>query len=77
MQQNQWTRNVLKRRHEIMDEQFAKIKNLLPAREEFAGVTAKDHRLFVNAVIWIFKTSSPWRDFPAIFRLKYKFTRNR
>ena len=57
----------MKRRHEITDEQFAKIRDLLPGREESAGVTAKDNRLFVNAVIWIFKTGSPWRDLPERF----------
>ena len=55
------------RRHELTDEQFATIKDLLPGREESVGVTAKDNRLFINAVIWIFKTGAPWRDLPERF----------
>jgi putative transposase len=28
------------------------------------GVTAKDNRLFVEAVLWVARTGSPWRDLP-------------
>ena len=55
------------RRHEITDEQFDRIKDLLPGRADTVGVTAQDNRLFVNAVIWLFKTGSPWRDLPERF----------
>ena len=61
----------MKHRYEIpdeqTDEQLAKIKDFLPVREESAGVNAKDNRLFGNALIWIFKTGSPWRDLPERF----------
>ncbi|TKB59418.1 MAG: transposase [Nitrospira sp.] len=26
------------------------------------GVAAKDNRLFIEAVLWIARTGSPWRD---------------
>jgi transposase len=52
-------------RHELTDEQYKKIEHLLPGRKEHVGVTAKDNRLFINGVIWIFKTGAPWRDLPA------------
>ena len=55
------------RRHELTDRQYDKIKDFLPGREETVGVTAQDNRLFVNAVIWIFKTGAPWRDLPERF----------
>ena len=61
------TRNALMRRHELTDEQFDRIKHFLPGAEETVGVTAKDNRLFVNAVIWVFKTGAPWRDLPERF----------
>lgn len=61
------TRNALMRRHELTDEQFEKIKSLLPGRDETVGVTAQDNRLFINAVIWVFKTGAPWRDLPERF----------
>ena len=52
------------RRHEISDDHWNRIKDLLPGREGDPGVTAKDNRLFINAVLWIAKTGAPWRDLP-------------
>ena len=54
-------------RHEITDEQFARIAHLLPGKPSDRGVTARDNRLFINAVLWIDRTGSPWRDLPARF----------
>ena len=55
------------RRHEITDPQWDAIKDLLPGKEGDPGATAKDNRLFVNAVMWIGKTGAPWRDLPERF----------
>lgn len=55
------------RRHELTDKQFDKIKDFLPGSEHSVGVTAQDNRLFVNAVLWVFKTGAPWRDLPERF----------
>ncbi len=55
------------RRHEIEDEPWGRIKDFLPGRSGDPGVTAKDNRLFVNAVLWIAKTGAPWRDLPERF----------
>lgn len=55
------------RRHEIGDEVWAKIKDLLPGKPGDPGRTAEDNRLFVNAVLWIAKTGAPWRDLPDRF----------
>ncbi len=55
------------RRHEITDEQWNAICDLLPGKEGDPGATAKDNRLFVNAVRWIAKTGAPWRDLPERF----------
>jgi transposase len=55
------------RRHEITDDSWNRIKDLLPGQEGDPGVTAKDNRLFVNAVLWIAKTGAPWRDLPERF----------
>ena len=54
-------------RHEIKDEHWNRIKDLLPGQAGQVGVTAKDNRLFVNAVLWIGKTGAPWRDLPERF----------
>jgi transposase len=55
------------RRHEITDDHWERIKDLLPGQPGDPGVTAKDNRLFVNAVLWIAKTGAPWRDLPERF----------
>jgi transposase len=55
------------RRHAIRDEDFDRIKDLLPGRPGTPGVTAKDNRLFIDAVLWIAKTGAPWRDLPDRF----------
>ncbi len=55
------------RRHEIKDEDWERIKDFLPGQPGDPGVTAKDNRLFVNAVLWIAKTGAPWRDLPERF----------
>ncbi len=31
------------------------------------GRSGADNRLFVEAVLWIVRTGSPWRDLPALF----------
>ena len=54
----------MQRRHELTDEQYKKIEDLLPGRPGHVGVTAKNNRTFINGVIWIFKTGAPWRDLP-------------
>ena len=55
------------RRHAISDEQWDRIKDLLPGRPGIRGRTAADNRLFVDAVLWIGKTGAPWRDLPDRF----------
>ena len=51
-------------RHELTPDQFAKIAHMLPGREGYVGVTAKDNHNFLNAVFWRMKTGAPWRDLP-------------
>lgn len=55
------------RRHAITDEQWGRIENLLPGRVGSRGMTARDNRSFVDAVLWIAKTGIPWRDLPERF----------
>lgn len=55
------------RRHELTDEQWNAIEDLLPGKEGDPGVTAKDNRLFVNAIFFVAKTGIPWRDLPERF----------
>jgi putative transposase len=55
------------RRHETKDEDWDRIPDLLPGKAGDPGVTAKDNRLFVNAVLGIARTGAPWRDLPERF----------
>ena len=55
------------RRHDIQDEDWVRIKDMLPGQPGDPGVTAKDNRLFINAVLWVGKTGAPWRDLPERF----------
>jgi transposase len=54
-------------RHAIRDEDWDRIKDLLPGKKGDPGVTARDNRLFLDAVLWIAKTGAPWRDLPERF----------
>ena len=49
----------------LSDSQWAKLEPLVPGKVSDRGVTAKDNRLFVEAVLWIMRTGAPWRDLPA------------
>jgi putative transposase len=59
--------DMMARRHELTDAQWAKIRHLLPGKEGDPGRTAADNRLFVNAVVYVLKTGIPWADLPARF----------
>lgn len=55
------------RRHEISDDNWARIEHLLPGRPGGHGGVAKDNRGFINAVWYVAKTGIPWRDLPERF----------
>nr|WP_201782673.1 IS5 family transposase [Calothrix sp. 336/3] len=55
------------RRYALRDDQWERIKDLLPGRKETVGVTAKDNRLFVEAVMYRYRAGIPWRDLPERF----------
>lgn len=55
------------RRYGLRDEQWKKIENLLPGRKETVGATAKNNRLFVEAVLYRYRAGIAWRDLPERF----------
>ena len=55
------------RRYALRDDQWERIKDLLPGRDGSVGVTAKDNRLFVDAVLYRYRAGIPWRDLPERF----------
>lgn len=53
----------------LRDDQFERIEGMLPGKLGDPGKTAANNRLFVEAVLWIARTGSPWRDLPDEFGL--------
>ena len=51
----------------LRNDQYRRIQEMLPGKAGDVGVTAKDNRLFVEAVLWVARTGSPWRDLPESF----------
>ena len=46
----------------LRNDQWERIKDLLPGKKSDPGKTGGDNRLFIEAVLWIARTGSPWRD---------------
>src|ERR1700689_2188858 len=55
------------RRYGLRDDQWDRIKDLLPGRAGSVGVTAADNRLFVEAVLFRYRAGIPWRALPERF----------
>jgi transposase len=55
------------RRYAMRDDQWDRIKDILPGREGHVGGTAADNRLFVEPVLFRFRAGIPWRDLPERF----------
>ena len=54
-------------RYALRDDQWDRIKDMLPGRQDTVGVTAKNNRLFVEAVLYRYRAGIPWRDLPTRF----------
>ena len=57
----------MNKRYALRDDQWKRIENLLPGREGTVGVTARNNRLFVEAVLYRYRAGIPWRDLPSRF----------
>jgi transposase len=51
----------------LSDEQWERVSPLLPGKKGDRGRSGKDNRRFLEAVLWIVRTGSPWRDLPESF----------
>jgi transposase len=59
---------LLMNRHGLRDDEFARIEKQLPGRPGHVGRNSDlGNQLFVEAVIWKFRTGVPWRDMPVRF----------
>jgi transposase len=50
---------------ELTDAQWAALEPLLPPQRPATGRPNNDHRQVVEAMVWLARTGSPWRDLPA------------
>ena len=56
------------KRYGLRDDQFERIELLLPGRPGSVGRNSdSSNRLFIEAVIWKFRSGAPWRDVPERF----------
>jgi len=51
----------------LSDEQWERVAPLCAGKVGDPGRSGADNRLFLEAVLWIARTGSPWRDLPAAF----------
>ena len=51
----------------ICDDRWARLAPLLPGKPSDPGRTARDNRLFLDAVLWIARTGAPWPALPERF----------
>ena len=60
-------------RYALRDDQWDRIKDFLPGREGHVGGTAADNRVFVEAVLYRYRASIPWRDLRQLRAAKRDF----
>lgn len=58
---------MIEERFVITDRQWSKIEPHCLGKKTDPGRTGGDGRLFLEAVLWIARTGSPWRDLPPAF----------
>ena len=51
-------------RYALRDDQWERIEGQLPGQEGQPGATARDNRLFVEAVLYRYRAGIHWRDLP-------------
>jgi transposase len=52
----------------LSDAAWERMAPLIIGRADQKGSTGRDNRMFVEGVLWIVRTGSPWRDLPEAFR---------
>jgi transposase len=63
------------RRYALRDDQWDRIKNLLPGREGYVGATAKDNRRFVEAVLYRYRAGIPCGTCRSALAIRSRFIR--
>lgn len=52
----------------LNDHQWKRMEPHLPGKPGDPGRSGENNRMFIEAVLWIARTGSPWRDLPGIFQ---------
>jgi transposase len=52
------------KRHELSETEWVRLAPLLPPQKPRTGRPGRDHRIIVNALLWLARTGAPWRDLP-------------
>jgi transposase len=61
------TRRKLIERGNLTDQQWERLKPLLPPERPARGRPNHSHRRIINGILWIIRTGAPWRDLPSCF----------
>jgi transposase len=51
-------------RHDLTNEQWARLQPLLPPEKPHTGRPNHAHRRIINGIVWILRTGAPWPDLP-------------
>jgi transposase len=51
----------------LSDAAWERMAPLIIGRPDQKGSTGRDNRMFVEGVLWIVRTGSPWPDLPEVF----------
>jgi transposase len=62
-----WFRSAMGRRYELSEEQWTRIRPLLPAERGRKARPARSNRVMVNAMLWVLRSGAPWRDLPVCY----------
>ncbi len=54
-------------RRDLTNEQWERLRPLLPPQKPKTGRPAADHRTILNGILWILRTGAPWRDLPECY----------
>jgi transposase len=58
----------MRKRCELTEAQWNKIKDLLPSKEGDRGCSARDNRTFVTGVLWALRSGAYWCHMPERYR---------
>jgi transposase len=51
-------------RKDLTNQQWERLKPLLPSQKPKTGGPAHGHRRILNGMLWLLRMGAPWRDLP-------------